>query len=98
MSLSGGKIPGQRGAKLREEYRAALFDDVVPWWMSHSLDRECGGYYSLLERDGRPWATDKYMWMNGRQVWLLSHLYNAHQQNPEWLRAARPGAPGMLRP
>ncbi|MFH1921199.1 MAG: AGE family epimerase/isomerase [Planctomycetota bacterium] len=97
MSLSGNRIPGQRAAELREHYRAALLDDIVPWWMSHSLDRECGGYYSLLERDGRPWATDKYMWMNGRQVWLLSHLYNAHEQNPEWLDAARLGAEFMLR-
>jgi len=97
MSLPGDRIPSERAAELREHYRAALFDDVVPWWMSHSLDRECGGYYSLLERDGRPWATDKYMWMNGRQVWLLSHLYNAYEQNPEWLDAARLGAEFMFR-
>ncbi len=97
MSLSGERIPVQRAAELYEHYRAALFDDVVPWWMSHSLDREYGGYYSLLERDGRPWATDKYMWMNGRQVWLLSHLYNVHQQNPQWLDAAALGAAFLRR-
>ena len=97
MSLSGKKVPVQRAAVLREQYRAALFDDVVPWWMNHSLDRECGGYYSLLQRDGRPWGTDKYMWMHGRQVWLLSHLYNSHEQNPEWLDAAALGADFMLR-
>jgi N-acylglucosamine 2-epimerase len=97
MSLSGKKIPAERADELCEHYRAALFDDVVPWWMSHSLDREYGGYFSLLERDGRPWAADKYMWMNGRQVWQLSHLYNTHQQNPEWLSAAALGAEFMRR-
>ena len=97
MSLPGKKIPVERAAELCEHYRAALLDDVVPWWMSHSLDRRYGGYYSLLERDGRPWATDKYMWMNGRQVWLLSHLYNAHEQNAEWLDAAASGAEFMRR-
>ena len=51
------KIPAQRIEQLREQYRASLFDDVVPWWEKHSLDRECGGYYSMLERDGRVWAT-----------------------------------------
>jgi N-acylglucosamine 2-epimerase len=91
MPLSGRKIPGHRAAELREHYRRALFDDVVPWWMRHSLDRECGGYYSLLARDGRPWATDKYMWMNGRQAWMLSHLYNAHGADPDWLDAAALG-------
>jgi N-acylglucosamine 2-epimerase len=97
MTLSGKNIPAQRAAELCEQYRAALFDDVVPWWMSHSLDPEYGGYYSLLERDGRPWATDKYVWMNGRQVWLLSHLYNTHQQSPEWRDAAAWGAEFMRR-
>jgi N-acylglucosamine 2-epimerase len=95
MSLSGKKINAERAAELREHYRKALFDDVVSWWMRHSVDRDKGGYYSLLERDGRPWATDKYMWMNGRQVWLLSHLYNEHEQNPEWLEAAVLGAEFM---
>ncbi len=97
MSPSGKRIPGQRAAELCEHYRAALFDDVVPWWMSHSLDRQYGGYYSLLERDGRTWGTDKYMWMNGRQVWLLSHLYNTHEPRPEWLDAAALGAEFMRR-
>ncbi len=95
MSLPINKIPADRAATLCEQYRTSLFDDVVPWWMEHSLDREHGGYYSLLERDGHRWGDDKYMWMNGRQVWMLSHLYNTHQQKPEWLDAARLGAEFM---
>ena len=97
MTLSANRIPAERAAELREQYRASLFDDVVPWWLEHSLDREHGGYYSLLERDGRRWADDKYMWMNGRQIWMLSHLYNTHEQNPDWLEAAKVGADFMLR-
>ena len=54
MCLPGNKIPVERAAELCEEYRTALLDDVVPWWMENSLDREQGGYFSLLERDGRP--------------------------------------------
>ncbi len=97
MTLAGQQIPAERAAHLREHYRAAILDDVIPWWMNHSLDQEYGGYYSLLERDGHPWATDKYLWMNGRQVWMLSHLYNAHHPDPQWLEAARLGAEFMLR-
>ncbi|NQT14395.1 MAG: AGE family epimerase/isomerase [Planctomycetes bacterium] len=96
MGLPGGMIPRERAATLREQYRASLFDDVAPWWMEHSLDREQGGYYSLLGRDGLPWGTDKYMWTHGRQVWMLSHLYNTHDPKPEWLDAARLGAEFML--
>jgi len=97
MDASPGPISRERLVALREQYRSALFDDVVPWWLRHSLDRECGGYYSLLERDGRPWATDKYMWMTGREVWMFSHLYNHDRKDPAWLEAARWGAEFLLR-
>jgi N-acylglucosamine 2-epimerase len=97
MDSSLGSVARDRLVALREQYRAAMFDDVTPWWLRHSLDRECGGYYSLLERDGRPWATDKYLWMAGREIWMFSHIYNHHQANPEWLEAARWGADFLLR-
>lgn len=96
MGLPGKRIPAQRAAQLGQQYRAALLDDVTAWWMEHSLDRQHGGYFSLLQRDGRPWATDKYMWMNGRQIWMLSHLYNTHDPNPPWLDAAELGVKFML--
>ena len=91
---AAGTVP--KRAALRRKYRATLFDDVIPWWERHSLDRDCGGYYSLLERDGRAWAPDKYMWMNGRQVWMFSHLFNRHERRPAWLDIARLGADFML--
>jgi len=89
--------PSDKISQLRQQYRSALFDDVTPWWERHSLDREHGGYYSLLERDGHVWSTDKYMWMNGRQVWMFSHLYNRQEPRPAWLENARLGADFMLR-
>ncbi len=91
------KVPAQSVKQLREHYRDALFDDVVPWWQKHSLDREYGGYYCCLERDGHPWSTDKYMWMTGREIWMFSHLYNHHEKKPAWLDAARLGAAFMLK-
>ncbi len=90
-------IPADRAAALREHYRTAMFDDLVPWWLKHSLDPEHGGYRTRLERDGTPYATDKDMWMTGRQLWMFSHLYNQHEPRPEWLDAARLGAEFMLR-
>ncbi|MDD5704801.1 MAG: AGE family epimerase/isomerase [Kiritimatiellae bacterium] len=97
MKIDLSMLPTGRLEQLREQYRASLFDDVVPWWEKHSLDRECGGYYSLLERDGHVWATDKYMWMTGREIWMFSHLYNHHKNNPAWLDAARLGADFILK-
>lgn len=96
MNIERHRVPDERLRSLRDHYRDALFDDVVPWWEKHSLDRESGGYYSLLERDGRTWGTDKYMWMNGRELWMFSHLFNRHRTDPAWLDAARLGKDFIL--
>jgi N-acylglucosamine 2-epimerase len=92
-----GKVSVTRIGELREHYRATLFDNVVPWWEKHSFDREQGGYYSCLERDGHSWSTDKYTWMTGREIWMFSYLFNRFRKNPAWLDAARLGSDFMLR-
>ena len=66
MTLRPCGIPLQEAQQLRDHYRAALLDDCVPFWFNHSIDREYGGYYTMLGRDGTPYASDKHMWMNGR--------------------------------
>ena len=33
-------------------YREQLLDDCVPFWVRHSLDRERGGYMTILRRNG----------------------------------------------
>jgi N-acylglucosamine 2-epimerase len=96
MTSPATSLPVARLELLREHYRATLFQDVVPWWQEHSLDREHGGYYSCLDREGRPWSTDKFMWMTGREIWMFSHLHNHYRPDPQWLEAARLGAGFVL--
>lgn len=97
MPLTLNRLPTERAGQLREQYRAALLDDVIPWWETHSIDRECGGFYSLIERDGKPYSDHKYMWTTGRQIWMFSHLYNTVEKRPEWLKIAQHGADFQLR-
>jgi len=97
MTTEIDRVHAQGIQRLRDHYHRTLFDDVVPWWEKHSLDREYGGYFSCLERDGHPWSTEKYMWMTGREIWMFSHLYNRHEKNPAWLDAARLGADFVLK-
>ena len=78
-----------------EIYRSELFDSVIPFWLNHSLDREKGGYFSLLERDGTVFDTDKYAWMQGREIWMFSKLCSVYGTRPEWLDAARLGVEFM---
>jgi N-acylglucosamine 2-epimerase len=69
-----------------------LFDDVIPFWERHSPDREHGGYFTCLDRDGRVFDTDKFVWLQARQVWTFSMLYNRVERRPAWLEMARLGA------
>lgn len=78
-------------------YRDALLLDVIPFWERHSLDREYGGYLTCLDRHGRVYDTDKFMWLQGRQVWTFSMLYNRLEKKPAWLDVARLGADFMAR-
>jgi N-acylglucosamine 2-epimerase len=80
-----------------EQYRRALREDVIPFWERHSLDRECGGYFTCLGRDGSVFDTDKFVWLQARQVWTFAMLYNRCEARPQWLAAARHGAEFLLR-
>lgn len=78
--------------KLAEQYRDELLDGVMPFWLEHSQDKENGGYFTCLARDGSVYDTDKFTWLQGRQVWMLSMLCNKVEKRPEWLDAAVLGA------
>ena len=64
----------------------------MPFWMEKSIDKEFGGYFTCLERDGEVFDTDKFIWLQGREVWMLSTLYNKVEKRQEWLDAAIQGA------
>lgn len=78
--------------ELAHLYRRALLEDVIPFWLHHSPDTECGGYFTCLDRTGQVYDSDKFTWLQARQVWTFSMLYNRWEQRDDWLRAARHGA------
>jgi len=79
-------------AELAEQYRKALLDDVIPFWVKYSVDSESGGYFTCLDRRGEVYDTDKFVWLQGRQVWTFSMLYERLEKRPSWLDIARCGA------
>lgn len=78
--------------QLAEQYKTELLDKVVPFWLEHSQDKEYGGYFTCLERDGRVFDTDKFIWLQGREVWMFAKLYNTVAPKQEWLDCAIQGA------
>jgi N-acylglucosamine 2-epimerase len=77
---------------LAQLYRDTLLDNILPFWQQHSIDWECGGYFTCLDRKGQVFDTDKFMWLQNRQVWTFSMLYNQLDQNQDWLQIAEHGA------
>jgi len=82
-------------AKYAEQYKNELFESVIPFWMNHSKDPDFGGYFTCLNRQGEVYDTDKFIWLQGREVWLFSMLYNKVEKKQEWLEMALQGAKFM---
>ncbi len=78
--------------QLEKQYRDELLQNVIPFWLEKSQDKECGGYFTCLDRQGNVFDTDKFIWLQGREVWLFSMLYNRVEKRQEWLDAAIQGA------
>ena len=75
---------------LQQQYAAALLSDVLPFWETHSIDPH-GGFLTCLDRRGEVYDTDKFVWLQARQVWTFSMLYNRLERRASWLDIARHG-------
>lgn len=78
--------------KLAQQYKSELLNKVIPFWEKHSKDEEFGGYFTCLDREGRIFDTDKFIWLQAREVWMFSSLYNNVEQKSDWLEMAVHGA------
>lgn len=75
-----------------ELYKNELLDSIVPFWQKNSPDRVNGGYFTCLDAQGNVYDTDKFVWLQGRQIWCFSMLYNKVEKKQEWLDMALLGA------
>ena len=87
-----GSGEGASFTSLAAQYKSELLDRVMPFWMENSIDKEFGGYFTCIERNGEVYDTDKFIWLQGREVWMLATLYNKVEARQEWLDAAIQGA------
>ncbi len=77
--------------KTRGRYEEELYGSIIPFWEKHCIDREYGGYFTSLDRDGSVYDTEKYMWMQWRIVYMFAKLAVAAGGNDRWLDIARGG-------
>ena len=80
-------------------YRDALLEDCLPFWLRHAPDRQHGGWFFSLDRDGRVLDRDKPIWLTARFTWTLATLAGDPQATEavgptraqEWRDEARRG-------
>jgi N-acylglucosamine 2-epimerase len=73
----------------QKKYVDALCNDIMPFWMKHGLDRENGGVYTCLDRDGTLMDSTKSVWFQGRFGFIAAYAYNHISKNAEWLKASK---------
>lgn len=72
-----------------ESYKKDLTENIMPFWMEYGLDRENGGVYTCVDRDGSLMDTTKSVWFQGRFAFICSFAYNNVEKKQEWLDAAK---------
>jgi len=74
---------------LRERFKANLFDAYFPFWDQTGVDHERGGFFCWLNENGERVSEEKYMWYQGRGLWVYSHAHAVFGENPAFLEIAR---------
>lgn len=73
--------------QLRSQYAARLREELqrcTAFWYA-GWDREHGGMLNCLDQQGRPYATDKGVWMQGRTAWTYARLFRTLDPQPTHL-------------
>ncbi|KAL1781306.1 N-acylglucosamine 2-epimerase [Sigmodon hispidus] len=78
---------------------AKELDSVMAFWMENSHDKENGGFFTCLDCNGKVYDDLKYVWLQGRQVWMYCRLYRTFERfhRAEILEAAKAGGEFLLR-
>ena len=74
-----------------EIYKQELLNEIIPFWERNSVDEEYGGYFTCLDEHGKVFDTDKFVWLQARQAWMFSTLFNEVESKESWKSIAKSG-------
>lgn len=69
--------------------REELFTYSLPFWTKYGPDKEYGGIFTCLTREGIVSSHDKNSWQHGRAAWTFSRASNQYGKNEEYLEIAK---------
>lgn len=70
-------------------YRKHLTENILPFWLDNAIDEEYGGIFTLLDREGNIYGTEKSCWFQGRALYIFSLAYNCGIKDDRLLVAAK---------
>lgn len=70
------EIAGITLRELRDDYLERIFKQYLPFWEKGGYDNQYGGFMCELYDDGKVQSDEKYIWYQGRAIWVYSFLYN----------------------
>ena len=73
-------------------YLKELTQEVIPFWEKYSIDRENGGYFTCIDDQHKVFDTDKFVWLQARQVWTFANLFDRLEKKQTWFEIARSGS------
>ena len=73
----------------RDELNDRLFHEYLPFWENGGYDKQFGGFICNLDKNGIPVDDSKFIWYQGRAIWVYSFLYNNFGRNARHLEIAR---------
>jgi len=65
----------------RDRVEAELTQDILPFWIKHSVDNEHGGFWGTIENDLKVIKdSEKGIILNSRILWAFSKAYRTHHE------------------
>ncbi|GMW00707.1 MAG: hypothetical protein AMXMBFR84_18440 [Candidatus Hydrogenedentota bacterium] len=92
-----GKGVAERCEGYLNEVQNHLRDELLPFWLTHGVDKEYGGYLTYLDKDGNPTGeTLKTHLCQTRMIYTYSSVHRAGFGSGEFLENARQGVNFMI--
>ncbi len=67
-------------------YKEELYERILPFWEKYAPDEECGGFFTCFSGNGgKMLSTDKYIWSQGRILYILGKLLARREISAERL-------------
>ena len=87
-----------RCEKLLREVQNHLHNELLPFWLTHGVDTEYGGFLTYLDKDGKPTGeTVKTLLCQARMIYTYSSAHRAGLGGGRCLEIARQGVQFVMR-